>query len=58
MMQEVRFCQGITIITRHISEGEPGSPPFTLIDYFPEDFLMIIDESHVYHSPDWSNVQW
>lgn len=47
MMQEVGFCQGIENYSRHISGREPGSPPFTLIDYFPKDFLMIIDESHV-----------
>ena len=47
MMQEAGFCQGIENYSRHISGRTPGSPPFTLIDYFPEDFLMIIDESHV-----------
>ena len=47
MMQEVGFCQGIENYSRHISGREPGSSPFTLIDYFPKDFLMIIDESHV-----------
>lgn len=47
MMQEVGFCQGIENYSRHISGRAPGSAPFTLIDYFPDDFLMIIDESHV-----------
>jgi len=47
MMQEVGFCQGIENYSRHISGRTPGSAPFTLIDYFPDDFLMIIDESHV-----------
>ncbi len=47
MMQEIGFCQGIENYSRHISGREPGSPPFTLIDYFPEDFLLVIDESHV-----------
>lgn len=47
MMQEIGFCQGIENYSRHISGREPGSSPFTLIDYFPKDFLMIIDESHV-----------
>ncbi|MCR4435473.1 MAG: excinuclease ABC subunit UvrB [Clostridiales bacterium] len=47
MLQEVGFCQGIENYSRHISGREPGSAPFTLIDYFPNDFLMIIDESHV-----------
>lgn len=47
MMQEVGFCQGIENYSRHVSGREPGSAPFSLIDYFPKDFLMIIDESHV-----------
>ncbi|MFZ5987068.1 MAG: excinuclease ABC subunit UvrB [Bacillota bacterium] len=47
MMQEVGFCQGIENYSRHISGRTSGSSPFTLIDYFPKDFLMIIDESHV-----------
>ncbi len=47
MMKEIGFCQGIENYSRHISGRKPGSPPYTLIDYFPEDFLMIIDESHV-----------
>lgn len=47
MMQEVGFCQGIENYSRHISGRTPGSAPFSLIDYFPKDFLMIIDESHV-----------
>ena len=47
MMQEIGFCQGIENYSRHISGRAPGSPPYTLLDYFPDDFLMIIDESHV-----------
>lgn len=47
MMQEIGFCQGIENYSRHISGRDSGSAPFTLIDYFPDDFLMIIDESHV-----------
>ena len=47
MMREVGFCQGIENYSRHISGREPGSSPFTLIDYFPKDFLLVIDESHV-----------
>ncbi len=47
MMQEIGFCQGIENYSRHISGREPGSPPYTLLDYFPDDYLMIIDESHV-----------
>ncbi len=47
MMREVGFCQGIENYSRHISGRAPGSAPYTLLDYFPEDYLMIIDESHV-----------
>ncbi|HOJ09983.1 MAG TPA: excinuclease ABC subunit UvrB [Clostridiales bacterium] len=47
MLNEIGFCQGIENYSRHFSERAPGSPPYTLIDYFPDDFLMIIDESHV-----------
>ncbi len=47
MMREIGFCQGIENYSRHISGREAGSAPFTLLDYFPDDFLMIIDESHV-----------
>ena len=47
MLQEIGFCQGIENYSRHISGRAPGSPPYTLIDYFPEDLLVIIDESHV-----------
>ena len=46
MMKETGFCQGIENYSRHISGREPGSPPFTLFDYFPDDFLILIDESH------------
>lgn len=47
MMQEIGFCSGIENYSRVISGREPGSAPFTLIDYFPKDFLLIVDESHV-----------
>ena len=47
MMQEIGFCQGIENYSRHISGRAPGSAPHTLLDYFPDDYLMIIDESHV-----------
>ncbi|NJD02710.1 MAG: excinuclease ABC subunit UvrB [Ruminiclostridium sp.] len=47
MLQEIGFCQGIENYSRHISGRTPGSAPFTLMDYFPEDYLVIIDESHV-----------
>lgn len=47
MMQEVGFCQGIENYSRHISGRTAGSAPYTLMDYFPGDYLLIIDESHV-----------
>lgn len=47
MMLETGFCQGIENYSRHISGRAPGSAPYTLMDYFPKDFLLIIDESHV-----------
>lgn len=47
MMQEIGFCQGIENYSRHISGRAPESAPYTLLDYFPDDYLMIIDESHV-----------
>ena len=47
MMREVGFCQGIENYSRHISGREKESAPYTLIDYFPDDFLLVIDESHV-----------
>ena len=46
MMREIGFCQGIENYSRHISGRAAGSAPFTLLDYFPKDYLMIIDESH------------
>ena len=46
MMKETGFCQGIENYSRHISGREPGSAPYTLFDYFPKDFLLLIDESH------------
>ncbi|WP_277675918.1 excinuclease ABC subunit UvrB [Saccharopolyspora rectivirgula] len=47
MMRQVGFCSGIENYSRHIDGREPGSAPATLLDYFPDDFLLIIDESHV-----------
>ncbi|MDK1474178.1 excinuclease ABC subunit UvrB [Streptomyces sp. 549] len=47
MMQQIGTCSGIENYSLHIDGREPGSPPHTLIDYFPEDFLLVIDESHV-----------
>ena len=47
MMREVGYCSGIENYSRHLSGREPGSRPYTLLDYFPGDFVTIIDESHV-----------
>jgi excinuclease ABC subunit B len=47
MMREVGFCSGIENYSRHISGRNSGSAPYTLLDYFPKDFLVVIDESHV-----------
>jgi len=47
MMQEVGYCSGIENYARHLSGLKPGSRPYTLLDYFPEDLLLFIDESHV-----------
>lgn len=47
MLKEMGFCTGIENYSRHLTGRAPGSKPYTLIDYFPDDFLMIIDESHV-----------
>ncbi len=46
MLKETGFCQGIENYSRHISGRETGSPPYTLFDYFPDDYLLLIDESH------------
>lgn len=46
MLKEVGYCSGVENYSRHLSGRAPGSTPYTLIDYFPDDFLMIIDESH------------
>ncbi len=47
MMREMGFCSGIENYSRHLTGREPGQPPYTLLDYFPQDFIMFIDESHV-----------
>ncbi|HHY99492.1 MAG TPA: DEAD/DEAH box helicase family protein, partial [Tissierellia bacterium] len=47
MLQEMGYCNGIENYSRHINNLEPGARPYTLLDYFPKDFLMIIDESHM-----------
>jgi excinuclease ABC subunit B len=47
MMRELGYCSGIENYSRYLSEREPGSRPYCLLDYFPEDFLLVVDESHV-----------
>lgn len=47
MMRETGFCSGIENYSRHLAGLAAGEPPYTLLDYFPEDFLMIVDESHI-----------
>jgi len=47
MMEQIGFCNGIENYSRHIDGRAPGEPPNTLLDYFPDDFLVVIDESHV-----------
>ena len=47
MLRETGFCSGIENYSRHLTGGRPGEPPYTLLDYFPDDFLIIVDESHI-----------
>lgn len=47
MMREVGYCSGIENYSRHLADRKAGEPPFTLLDYFPDDYLIMIDESHV-----------
>lgn len=47
MLEEIGFCSGIENYSRHLSQRKPGSRPYTLIDYFPDDFMLFVDESHV-----------
>jgi excinuclease ABC subunit B len=47
MLREVGYCSGIENYSRHLDQRAPGSPPWTLVDYFPPDFLLVIDESHM-----------
>jgi excinuclease ABC subunit B len=47
MMREIGYCSGIENYSRHLSRRQAGEPPWTLLDYFPEDYLLIIDESHM-----------
>src|SRR5690606_7289064 len=47
MMLETGYCSGIENYTRYLNDREPGMQPATLIDYFPDNFLMVVDESHI-----------
>ena len=47
MLREAGYCHGVENYSRHLSRREPGSQPWTLLDYFPDDFLMVVDESHM-----------
>ncbi|MDN5347529.1 MAG: excinuclease subunit [Clostridia bacterium] len=47
MIREIGFCKGIENYSRHLTGRQPGQPPYTLLDYFPEDFILFIDESHI-----------
>ncbi|MGC9356597.1 MAG: excinuclease ABC subunit UvrB [Anaerolineae bacterium] len=47
MIREIGYCSGIENYSRHMDQRSPGSPPWTLLDYFPDDFLLIVDESHM-----------
>ena len=47
MLEEIGYCKGIENYSRHFDGRKPGEPPYTLLDYFPEDFLIFIDESHI-----------
>ena len=47
MLRETGFCSGIENYSRHLTGLEPGQPPFTLMDFFPDDFLILVDESHI-----------
>ena len=46
MMEEIGYCSGIENYSRHLTQRNPGEPPFTLMDFFPDDYLLMIDESH------------
>ncbi|MCL0080406.1 excinuclease ABC subunit UvrB [Dehalococcoidia bacterium] len=47
MLRETGYCTGVENYSRHLTQRPPGSPPWTLIDYFPDDFLLVVDESHM-----------
>ena len=46
MLEEIGHCQGIENYSRHMDGRAPGEPPYTLLDYFPQDFILLVDESH------------
>ncbi len=46
-MREIGYCSGIENYSRHMDQRETGAPPWTLLDYFPSDFLLVVDESHM-----------
>lgn len=58
MLEEMGFCQGIENYSRHFDNRAAGEPSYTLIDYFPKDYLLIIDESHITVSQIGGNVSW
>jgi excinuclease ABC subunit B len=47
MLREIGYCSGIENYSRHLEQRQPGAPPWTLMDYFPDDYLLVIDESHM-----------
>ncbi|MCX7856344.1 MAG: excinuclease ABC subunit B, partial [Anaerolineae bacterium] len=47
MIREIGYCSGIENYSRHLEGRAPGEPPFTLLDFFPSDYLLIVDESHM-----------
>jgi len=56
MMKEMGYCHGIENYSRYLSGRKPGEPPPTLIDYFPDNSLIILDESHIYKFPNHGDV--
>ena len=57
MMQEIGFCNGIENYSRHLDGRAPGEPPYTLLDFFPDDFLVVLDESHSVAAPAHGHVR-
>ena len=58
MIRELGYCSGIENYSRYMDDRQPGSRPFCLIDYFPDDYLMIVDESHVTITSSTCHVRW